>query len=238
MTPAVRREFLKSNRVADPAQESSRQGVVSSRDSLEETAQARGRWPDSAMDARWARIWKPEDSWAKARLIIKGITDPDLLGVESHSPALTREGFMTVLQSVCSHGQMRSPIDGDMSEETLAGWYQKDKNVWKIWYEAIEEKEEERPQSKNDITVQCIDFCEVSTATVLAVLQRAPSDLRGGTFFLTTPACSGGNSLFPGKNPTLLLTNTSCNHVPGPSRCIHATTCVVHNRESGGTGAP
>ena len=61
------------------------------------------------MDTRWARTWKPDDSKpsgrrAKARLIIKGFTDPDLLVVESHSPTLSREGFMTVLQSVCSHG--------------------------------------------------------------------------------------------------------------------------------------
>ena len=51
--------------------------------SLEETAQARARWPDRAMDTRWARSWKPDDSKpsgrrAKARLIIKGFTDPDL----------------------------------------------------------------------------------------------------------------------------------------------------------------
>ena len=57
----------------------------------------------------WARTWKPDESKpsgrrAKARLIIKGFTDPDLLDIESHSPTLTRAGFMTVLQSVCSHG--------------------------------------------------------------------------------------------------------------------------------------
>ena len=62
------------------------------------------------MDIRWARTWKPDDSKpsgrrAKARLITKGFTDPDLLDIESHSPTLTREGFMKVLQSVCSHGQ-------------------------------------------------------------------------------------------------------------------------------------
>ena len=76
--------------------------------SLEETAQALARWPD-AMDTRWARTGKPDDKKppgrrAKARLIIEGFTDPDLLDIESHSPTLTREGFMTVLQSVCSHG--------------------------------------------------------------------------------------------------------------------------------------
>ena len=77
--------------------------------SLEETAPARARWPDRAMDTRWARTWMPDDSMppgrrAKARLITKGFTDPDLLDIESHSPTLTWEGFMTVLQSVCSHG--------------------------------------------------------------------------------------------------------------------------------------
>ena len=71
--------------------------------------QAQARWPDRAMDTRWARTWKPDDSKpskrrAKARLIIQGFTDPHLLDTESHSPTLTREGFMTVLQSVCSHG--------------------------------------------------------------------------------------------------------------------------------------
>ena len=30
--------------------------------SLEETAQARERWPDRAMDTRWARIWKPDET--------------------------------------------------------------------------------------------------------------------------------------------------------------------------------
>ena len=61
------------------------------------------------MDTRWARSWKPDDSMpsgrqAKAQLITEGFTDPDLPDNESHSPKLTREGFMTVLQSVCSQG--------------------------------------------------------------------------------------------------------------------------------------
>ena len=88
-------------------------------------------------------------------------------------------------------------------------------------------KEEERPQSKKGITVGCIDFCEVTTEKV----QRPPPDLRRRTF-CTAPGCSGGNSLFPRK-PTQLLINTLCCHVPGPSRCTHATTCVVHmNQEA------
>ena len=69
--------------------------------------QAQARWSDRAMKTRCARTWKPCDSKlsgrrAKVRLIIKGFTDP--LDIESHSPSLTWEGFMTVLQSVCSHG--------------------------------------------------------------------------------------------------------------------------------------
>ena len=41
---------------------------------------------------------------AKARLFMKGFTDPDLLQTESHFPTLTREDFMTVVQAVRSHG--------------------------------------------------------------------------------------------------------------------------------------
>ena len=67
--------------------------------SLEETVQARARWPDRA------------GRRAKARLINRGFTDPDLPDIESHSPSLTREGFMTVLQSVCSHGHKLQFVD-------------------------------------------------------------------------------------------------------------------------------
>ena len=47
------------------------------------------------------------------------------------------------------------------------------------WYETI--KEEEKLQSNRDVTVQCTDFCEVTTSDVHAVLRHAPADLRGGT---------------------------------------------------------
>ena len=93
LSPAERHEFLKSMEVEwQPLLKNQAAKVLS----LEETAQAQARWPDRAMDTRWARTWKPDDS--KARVIIKGFTDPDLLDSESHSPTLTREGFMTVLQ--------------------------------------------------------------------------------------------------------------------------------------------
>ena len=101
LTPAEKREFLKSMEVEwQTLLKNQAASVVS----LEETAQARARWPDRAMDTRWAHTCKPDESKpsgrrAKARLIIKGFTDPDLPDIESHSPTLTREGFVAILQS-------------------------------------------------------------------------------------------------------------------------------------------
>ena len=68
LKPAERREFSKS---MDTEWQAAK--VLS----LEETARPRERWPDRAMDTRWARIWKPDDSMpsgrrAKARHIVKG----------------------------------------------------------------------------------------------------------------------------------------------------------------------
>ena len=54
------------------------------------------------------------------------------------------------------------------------------KAMWERWSEAI--LEEEKLQSSRDIAMQCIDFCEATTSKVHAVLQHAPSDLRGGTY--------------------------------------------------------
>ena len=92
LSPPEKREFLKSMEVEWQTLLKNQAARVLSR---EETAQARARWPDRAMDTRWAS--KPSGRCAKARLIIEGFTDPDLLDIESHSPTLTREGFMTVL---------------------------------------------------------------------------------------------------------------------------------------------
>ena len=55
---------------------------------MADPAQAQVLWSDRAMDTRWARTWKPDDSKpsgrrAEARLIIKGFTDPDLLDIVS-----------------------------------------------------------------------------------------------------------------------------------------------------------
>ena len=102
LSPAEKREFLKSMKIEWQTLLKNQAARVLS---LEETVQARARWPDRAMNTRWVRTWKPDESWilgrrAKARLIIKGFTDPDLPDlpdIESHSPSLTREGFLTVL---------------------------------------------------------------------------------------------------------------------------------------------
>ena len=93
LTSAERREFLKST---DTEWQTLLQNQAAKVLSLEERAQTRKLCSDRAMDTRWARIWKPDDSkpsWrgAKARLIIKGFTDPDLLDIESQSPTFTHE---------------------------------------------------------------------------------------------------------------------------------------------------
>ena len=61
------------------------------------------------MDTRWARTWKPDDSKPSGDMprqdslsnVLQTLTS---LTSESHSPTHTREGFVTVLQSMCSHG--------------------------------------------------------------------------------------------------------------------------------------
>ena len=110
LSPAERDEFLKSMEVE---WQTLLQNQAAKVVSLEETTQARARWPDRADDS------KPSGRRAKARLIIKGFTDPDLLDIESHSPTLTREGFMTVLQSVCSHGHKLQFGDVHSKRSTL-----------------------------------------------------------------------------------------------------------------------
>ena len=64
-------------------------------------------------------------------------------------------------------------------KKRLLGGIKKTKTLLEKWYETI--KEEEKLQSNKDVTVQCIDFCEVTTSDVHAVLRHAPGDLRGGT---------------------------------------------------------
>ena len=93
LSPAEKSEFLRSMQIEWQALLKSQAARVLS---AEETVQARACCPDRAMDTRWVRLWKSDESRTSGRRLS--------LRVESHSLALTREGFMTVLQSVCSHG--------------------------------------------------------------------------------------------------------------------------------------
>ena len=64
-------------------------------------------------------------------------------------------------------------------KKRLLGGIKKTTTLWAKWYDTI--REDEKLQSNKDVTVQCTDFCEVTTTDVRAVLRHAPADLRGGT---------------------------------------------------------
>ena len=59
LSPAEKREFLKSMEIEWQTLLKNQAARVLS---LEETVQARARWPDRAMDTRWVRTWKPDES--------------------------------------------------------------------------------------------------------------------------------------------------------------------------------
>ena len=105
-------------------------------------------------------------------------------------------------------------------KKRLLGGIKETKTLWERWYETI--KEEEKLQSNKDVTVQCIDFSEVTTSDVHAVLRHAPADLRGGTLQHPRVLVATGIS---GK-PTSLSTDPPCSHVPGLSRCRHVATGI------------
>ena len=115
----------------------------------------------------------------------------------------------------------------------LVGGIKRTRTMWEKLYEAV--NEEERLQNSKGITVQCIDFCEATTAKVHAVFRLAPADSRGGTL-LQHPLCSGGNCGIPRK-PTSLPTDPPCSQVPGLSRRIHIAAGISCLGESRGTGA-
>ena len=90
--------------MADPAQEPTSQGTISGRNGPSSSALAGSCDGHSLARTRMPDESEPSGRRAKAQLIIKGFADLDLLDIESHSPTVTREGFVTVLQSLCSHG--------------------------------------------------------------------------------------------------------------------------------------
>ena len=88
MSPAERHEFLKSMEVEWQTLFQNQAAKVLS---LEETAQAQASWPDRAMDTRWARTWKPDDSKppgrrAKAKTHYQGFLQDVLLSTQRCCP--------------------------------------------------------------------------------------------------------------------------------------------------------
>ena len=138
-----------------------------------------------------------------------------------------------VAQNLDDRGEItEAKVNGDRPEKSLAGGIKKTKTLWDKWYETIEE--EEKLQSNKDVTVQCTDFCEVSTSDVHAVLRRALADLRGGTLL---------------QHPCVLVATVA--HQENPHLCLqilHAAKFqvfrgayillrVLADTESRGTGA-
>ena len=81
------------------------------------------------------------------------------------------------VKNVPDHETGGGELGASWSMKTVAS--KKAKTQWEKWFETI--KEEEKLQSNKNVAVQCIDFCEVTTSDVYAVLRHAPPDLRGGT---------------------------------------------------------
>ena len=131
-------------------------GSISDKDEITGTSKAIQRRPMTA-----------ERTLAQLDLVQDEIDEAKRLLEEAHLEVQAAQSKVT--EATCRVGEameemakIRSqPIDENKSEETLAGWYQK-KECVERWYEVIEE--EERLQSNKDITVQCIDSCEVTTA--------------------------------------------------------------------------
>ena len=53
---------------------------------------------------RWVLTWKttPDETKAKARLVVKGFTDPDLVKLRAEAPTLSKQGRHLMLQLGCS----------------------------------------------------------------------------------------------------------------------------------------
>merc|ERR1712026_164632 len=73
------------------------------------------------MAMRWILTWKqaPEGTKAKAPLVAKGFTDPDLLTIRAEAPTLSKIGRHCLLQLACSQ-QFKIEV-GDGSTALLQG---------------------------------------------------------------------------------------------------------------------
>ena len=54
---------------------------------------------------RWVLTWKngPEGTKAKARLVVKGFTGPDLVTLRAEAPTLSKQGRHLLIQLGCTH---------------------------------------------------------------------------------------------------------------------------------------
>ena len=75
------------------------------------------------MTMRWVHTWKvaedTEETKAKARLVVKGFTDPDLTEIRSESPTLSRLSRQLILQLSASRGFRLG--EGDVKTAFLSG---------------------------------------------------------------------------------------------------------------------
>ena len=75
------------------------------------------------MSMRWILTWKKIEGTdrqkAKARLVVKGFTDPDLIHLRAESPTLSKTGRNCLLQTAASYG-MRAYM-GDVKTAFLQG---------------------------------------------------------------------------------------------------------------------
>ena len=190
--------------------------------------------PEETGDRRGKRHF----SWT-----VEGRTQLDLVQDEvDEAKRLLEEAHVEVQaaqKKVPDHETVGGELGASWSMKTgqkkrLLGGVKKTKTMWEKWYETI--KEEEKLQSNKDITVQCIDFCVVTTSKVRAVLQHAPPDMRGGTFPQHPRVLLATVGYQEKVKPTPSLTDTPCCHVPGLLRCIFTTQSTGCHGESGGTG--
>ena len=78
---------------------------------------------ERVMTMRWVHTWKVDeetaDKKAKARLVVKGFTDPDLTEIRAESPTLSRLSRQIILQLSASCGfRLRK---GDVKTAFLSG---------------------------------------------------------------------------------------------------------------------
>ena len=79
---------------------------------------------------RWILTWKeaPEGTKAKARLVPKGFTDPDLLTIRAEAPTLSKIGRHCLIQIACSH-KFKLEV-GDVSTAFLQGDQEQNRDVY------------------------------------------------------------------------------------------------------------